>query len=120
MAKYLCVLVSGFLERSVEDVLVRHSSQARPTVSRYIERTLRIGNLNTERLCQLLAHFDEAWPNALAAELSNGGKDAIDSVHGLRNQVAHGTDVGLSLATITDYHQRIGRIVDRIDQLAAG
>jgi hypothetical protein len=44
-------------------------------------------------------------------------KDALDSVVDIRNKIAHGESVSLSLGTITQYHERIDEIIVYVEKL---
>jgi len=116
-ARYLCILTSGFVETMVTELALDHcrtcSSQR---VSNYVESQLkRLQNVNTERLCQFVGAFDPVWRDELEAFLEGERKDALDSVVNLRNKIAHGESVGLTLARIGEYRVRIVEIVDHVE-----
>ena len=89
-AKYLCILVSGYVESAVRELLLEHSRKhSGPTIQRYVERqTRRTTNFNSERLQQLLGNFDEAWRQDLVAFVVDEKKAALDSVVNLRNNTS--------------------------------
>ena len=120
-AKYLCVLVSGYVETSVKELLLEHSRRnAAPTLQRFVEaRTRRVANLNSERLQQLLGSFDPDWGKNLSLFLVDEKKDALDSVVDLRNKIAHGESIGLTYQRITEYFRHIQRVVGRVADLCA-
>ncbi len=119
-ARYLCVLVSGFLEQAVVELLVeyvrRHSDSR---VQEHVERRLRrkLTNLKKQGLIDVLGSFDPDWRRDLDAFLVDEYKDAVDGVVDLRNHIAHGRSVGITMATVRDYYLRIKDVVDRIAQL---
>jgi hypothetical protein len=55
-ARYLCVLVSGYLEKAITALVLEHSArQSAPSVQRYVEsQTRRLTNVNSQRLKELL------------------------------------------------------------------
>src|SRR5206468_3361500 len=62
-AKYLCVLVAGFLEQATVELAaewVRHRSDER-TLRHVLKRLERFQNPNRERLLQLIGSFDSDW-----------------------------------------------------------
>ncbi len=120
-AKYLCVLVSGYVETAVTELLLEHSRRnAAPTVQRYVEaRTRRLTNLNSERLQQLLGSFDQDWREDLSLLLVDEKKDALDSVVNLRNKIAHGDSVGVTYHRIAEYYRHISPVVERVADLCA-
>ena len=117
-ARYLCVLVSGFIEAAVAELAIEHCrSRADVRVNRYAARQLaRLQNLKTERLLQLMGAFDPDWLNDLERFVDGPRKDAIDSVIDLRNKIAHGDSVGLSYQRISEYYERVKEVVEFIAQ----
>ena len=115
-AKYLCVLTSGFLEQAVIALVLEHARvNASPTVQRYVESQLRrFTNAKAQRLVDLLGRFDPDWRIDLQAYLVDERKDAVDSVIDLRNTISHGQSVGLTLARIRNYCDRVNEVVDHI------
>lgn len=119
-ARYLCVLVSGFLEQAVVELLIeyarRHSNKQ---IQRHIDRTLRrkISNLNSQKLVQLLGAFDQEWSESLKRFLIDEPKDAVDSVINLRNAIAHGRPVGLTMTRIQKYYDHVKNVVDQISRI---
>ena len=111
-ASYLCILISGFLEKSVKTVLTTHSrARSAPSVARYVERTIRIGNLNAPRLVELVGHFDPEQRNSLKTFLTGERTDAINGIHSNRNHIAHGTDVDLTYLRVKHYYEKIKEVV---------
>jgi hypothetical protein len=62
-ARYLCVLVSGFLEQATIELLLEHvRNQASPSIQQHVERRLRqFTNANAQKLLELLGSFDADW-----------------------------------------------------------
>jgi len=120
-ARYLCVLVSGFLEKAVAELVLEHSRRsAGPTLQRYVEaNTRRFTNANSQRLKDLLGSFSPDWRSRLDAILVDESKDAVDSVVGLRHLIAHGGSAGVTYSRINEYYKRIRLVVDEIAGLCA-
>ena len=118
-AKYLCVLVSGFVETAVGELAVEHCrARSHKTVLSFSTSHLdRIQNLNAEKLTQFIRSFDSGWALRLVEFMEGQRKDALDSVIGLRNQIAHGQSVGLSLARITQYFDKVDELVVFVEKL---
>jgi hypothetical protein len=112
-SRYLCVLVSSYLEVSVREALSQYTrNRAQPNVLNYVESQLNwFQNPNLERISQLLGAFDPDISVKVAA-LDQATKDAINSINNNRNQIAHGRDVGIGVATITLYYSEAKRFVD--------
>lgn len=111
-SKYLCILVSGFLEKAVETLVAEYvGRRAHPSVHRYVSRTFKAGNLNTQRLLDVVGHFDPELHDRFALYLGDERRDAINSVFGNRNNIAHGDDVGISYHRVKDYYASIKQVV---------
>jgi len=65
----------------------------------------------------VVASFEKKWSVDLSAFMDGARKDALDSVVDLRNKIAHGESVSLSLGTISQYFERIDEIVVYIEKL---
>ncbi len=118
-ARYLCVLVSGFVEKATEAAAVAYCSRGYPVpVARYAARQLaRIQNLNSERLAQVVGSFDQTWRDDLVAFMEGPRKDALDSVIALRNQIAHGQSVTVTYSRIQSYYVLVKEVVAYIVEL---
>jgi hypothetical protein len=67
---------------------------------------------------ELVERFDGQWRLDLELVIDARIKNAIESVHDTRNNIAHGEDTGIGLANITDYYESIKSVVKRLDSLA--
>ena len=119
LARYLCVLVSGFLEQAVVELVLEHTRQrAAPSVQLFVESRLRrFANARAQRLIDLLGSFDSDWRVDLERLLVDERKDAVDSIIDLRNTIAHGRSAGVTFSRVTDYYREIKVVVDRIADL---
>jgi hypothetical protein len=118
-AKYLCVLVAGFLEQAIvallEDFTKRRSSSE---VFSYVEHELAYWtNPNTEKICQILGSFSQVWRERAEAYFIDEKRAHVNSLIALRHKVAHGESVGTTLSTIKAYSDTIGDVVDFVAQL---
>jgi hypothetical protein len=120
-ARYLCVLVSGYLEKSLSELIQEHSRQhGGPTLQRFVEKsTRRFTNTNCQKLKDLLGSFNADWRSKLDAVLIDELKDAIDSVISLRHLIAHGGSAGVTLSRVREYYLQIQVVVDEISDLCA-
>jgi len=120
-AKYLCILVSGYLEKAIAELVLELSRHnAAPSVQRFVEyHTRHLTNVNATRLIQLLGTFDPDWGKNLDQYIADERKAALDSVVGLRNQIAHGESVGVTFARVKSYYERIQAVIDRVADLCA-
>ncbi|CAN7171988.1 hypothetical protein LJR027_000224 [Terrabacter sp. LjRoot27] len=117
-ARYLCVLVSGYAEQSVKELIAHYSrtkSQAR--IQRYVGAQLkRVRNIDQEKLRQLLQSFDPKWWDDLLRDYADE-LAAFDSVATVRNGVSHGTDVGITMATVRQYFDQVSVVLDALSDV---
>jgi hypothetical protein len=118
-AKYLCVLVAGYLEKAVAELVLEHARRSgKATLQKYVEtNTKRFTNAKCEKLKALLGSFDNDWRNRLDLILKDEFKDAVDSLIGLRHQIAHGGSASVTYQRINDYYERIQMVVDEIAEI---
>lgn len=118
-ARYLCVLVSGFIEKAMCEVVFEHARRVgAPSLQRFVEAHAgRFTNANSEKVLQLLGTFDPDWRREVAVILVDEYKDAFDSVVSLRHQIAHGSSVGVTYVRIKNYFHAITHIIERIQRI---
>ena len=121
-ARYLCVLVNGYLEISLRAIYSQYARDcAAPNVASFVARRLaRLTNPNMEKIVQLTRSFNEAWGNALKGQTEGEIKNAIDSIYSNRNLIAHGSDTGISFARISNYYQEAVKLVKLIERQCIG
>ena len=118
LARFLIVLISGFLEKALTHVYSEHTTRAGGSrrVVRYVQRRLEtFQNPNAERILQLAGDFDPAWRDQLETFLAGERKDHVDSVVANRNQIAHGASVGITYSRARDYFKSVNDVVDFIE-----
>jgi len=118
-ARHLCVLVSGFLEQAVVELVLEHVRvHSHRSIQRHVERRLRrFTNAKANRLLELLGSFDPDWRTRLENYLIDEHKDAIDGIVNLRNAISHGQFVGVTMTRVQDYYGRVKEVVDHIADL---
>lgn len=113
-ARYLSVLLSGFIEVAVTELAAEYCrNRSVPEVARYAGRQLqRPQNLNSQRLMELVEAFDKGWRDELEQFLEGERKEAIDAVVNLRNRVAHGDSVTVTYRTVSEYFSAVKEVID--------
>jgi hypothetical protein len=119
LARYACVLTSGYLEESVRTVLGRWcAGKSHAHISSYVMRQLEwFTNPKLGKIVDLLGHFSLTWREAFEADLDNEEKDAIDSVVNNRHQIAHGRNVGISPIVMRRYFRCCQSAMHKLDQV---
>lgn len=118
-ARYLCVLVSGFIEDSVRSLLLEYvTAAAAPNVKSYVAEQLRyFTNAKMDSILTLVGHFNRAWAEQLRLATEGELKDAVDSIIARRHEIAHGKSSGLSYVYMRDYYDRAVVVIEKIEQL---
>lgn len=116
LAKYLCVLVSGYLEcnaRSISHTFFANSKPRREVLNFCEVNIDRFRNPEHERLRQ---YFSAVHPKG--REVVEGSADelkgAINSVVANRHLIAHGRTSGVSLAQVREYYTAIKELCDEL------
>lgn len=119
-ARYLCVLVCGFLERSVVELLLHYTNtHAQTSVTRYVTWRLKIGfqNPSKGKITETVGIFDRMWKDDLEAYIVEERHAAISSVLTQRNAIAHGDWSDITYTRIKTYYEDILDVVNRIADL---
>lgn len=120
-ARFLCILVTGYLEKAVAELVMEHARRSGgPTLQRYVElNTQRFTNATSKKLKSLLGSFNPDWERKLDTVLADEFKDAVDSLLGVRHMIAHGGSASITLSRVADYYKRIQHVIDEIADLCA-
>lgn len=121
-ARYLCVLVAGFIEKSLSEVALEHAKQnGSPTLQKYVERNVyKLTNANAEKVLAFVGSFSSTWRESMEHFIVDERKAALDSVYGLRNGIAHGKNVGLTYSQISSYYRCVKEVVRELEALCIG
>lgn len=113
-SRYLCVLVSGFLENSVELCLSEYTKRsAHANVSNFVSAKLRwFQNPRMGEILDLFGSFNPDWRTQLEAATSGQLSDSVNSIVGNRNRIAHGDSVSLSMSSLADYYKDALKVID--------
>ena len=117
-ARYLCILVSGFLETAIRAILTKYvSNAASPKVANYVDSKLReFQNPKMGKILELARLFSPEWEATIAEQTEGELKEAVDSIVANRNRIAHGEDVGITYARISHYYQDAIKVIDVIEK----
>lgn len=123
LAKHGIVLVCGFVERSVETVIMDKIAQrAHPRVQKFIRAHFKIGtNYNCEAIAQLLERFDVGWGTNFRAFLKTRDDlaEALRSAYDLRNSIAHGGTGNRGLRGVQDLYASSKEVVGGMEAATA-
>jgi len=118
LAKYLCVLSSGFIEACCRDIVKRYvSGKAHPKIVDYVVWTVdRFRNPKANRVLDLIGGFDKDGMDALRDNLDESVKDGVDSIVDNRNRIAHGRDVNVTIHRFREYHGRVCTFIKELER----
>jgi len=119
-ARYLVVLVSGFLENSIEAILLEFAEKkSSPEVAAHVARQLGFWtNPNCEKIIlSLFGAFNSDWRDKLQNYIIDEKNDSINSLVALRHKVAHGDYVGTTLSQVKQYYKTIIDVVEFMNEL---
>jgi hypothetical protein len=119
LVKYLCVVVSGFIETSVREIYSDYAqNKAHKYVANYVATKLkRFSSPKIKNILGLAACFSQNWRDELEKAVNE--KDirfAIDGLVDDRHHIAHGEDVGVTFGHIREYYAKAIDLVKLIEQ----
>lgn len=117
-ARYLCILVSGFLEVSVRAIYGEYArNKAVPYVANFVDSQLEFfRNPKMGSILDLTGAFSREWEEKLRDATEGQLKTAVDSVVANRHRISHGEDVGITYTRIKEYYASVLKVVEIIDE----
>lgn len=118
-ARYLCVLVSGYIERAIAQIVQEHARKnGSSTLHKFVAaKTSRFTSANPEKIMALLGSFNKDWHREIKEYLDEGSGDAINSVVTNRHKIAHGHDSQITFSQIRDHYTKAKGLVNRVEEL---
>lgn len=120
LAKYLCVLSSGFIENAIyhafSDIAQRSCSPS--IVLTYTKGHLfRIQNTNTEKIKEITKSFNpDWWANGLRDFLQTDNKgEAINYIFKDRHNIAHGRDSDITIDKLEEYLRKTVQVIKYLE-----
>ncbi|MDX1995896.1 MAG: HEPN domain-containing protein [bacterium] len=114
-SRYLCVLVSGYLEVAVYEIYSDYGAKrAAPEIANYVSSQLgEFQNPKMGKILTIVGGFNKEWRREIEDHPDYEEiKDAIDSIVNNRNKIAHGEDVNLSFHTLQPYYRNAVKLVE--------
>lgn len=117
-SRYLCVLVSGFLENSVEMCLAEYSKQRSDvTVSNFVQAKLRdFQSPRMGTIIELFACFNPQWRAEIEQATQGQLSDSVNSIVGNRHKIAHGESVSLSMSSLAAYYKDAAAVIALLER----
>ena len=120
-ARYLCVLVSGYLEVAVRATLRDFAArQVSPNVERFVDQQLnRFNNPKFARIIELTGSFSPLWAESLRDASEGEIKDHINSIVANRHLIAHGRDSEVTLVRVREWYSSAKKLIRELENLCA-
>lgn len=117
-AKYLCVLVSGLIEVGVREMYGQFAKdRSAPEVANFVARALgQFQNAKMNKILDLVGGFDPEWEEDLRTKTEGEVKDAVDSIVANRHIIAHGGQVGITIASMTRYYEAVKTLISIMEE----
>ena len=113
--RYFCVRVSGYLEQALaycgRSISARAAwGQAQTFALSWLNRP---PNPRADEVIRFVQRFDEAWAQELKDLLARDERgQSINALLGIRNDIAHGRNQGVSLVRAVEYLSIVDEIVE--------
>lgn len=118
-SKYLCILVSGFIEESLRVLLEKYcENKASANIQKFVGKKINdITNCKTEKIKRILLEFSSDWANEFTNKINDQIKTAIDNVVENRHKIAHGKSIGMSYHNISSYYNNVKKAVEILEEI---
>jgi len=105
LAQLMTIWASGYLEVSCREVLLEYTrKRANANVLEFVSYELsRFQNPKTGNIDTLIRRFDPGAADQLDGFAEGEIKDSVNSIVGIRHQIAHGRSANISVGRITQY-----------------
>jgi hypothetical protein len=118
-SKYLCILVSGFIEESLRVLLEKYcENKASANIQKFVGKKIdNITNCNTGKIKGILDDFSSDCGNEFTNKINDQIKTAIDNVVQNRHKIAHGKSIPMSYHNILNYYNNVKKAVEILEEI---
>lgn len=117
-SRYLCVLISGFLEVSIQTLYTEYAKdKASPRIANFVQAHVTdFKNPNMEKVLNIARSFSPDWADTLETATQDKIKASIDSIVAVRHLIAHGKSVGMSFSNVSQYYGDAVALIELIEE----
>lgn len=119
IAKYVCILCSGFLENAVHFIYTDYVKKetVSPSVISFMTITLnKILNPNSDKFKSIAKSFKAEWEPLLSTFLQEEERStALNYIIRDRHKIAHGKDSDITLTRIREYHNKTVEVIKYLE-----
>lgn len=115
LSRYFCVRVAGFLEQAVASIsrATCERTSGGPALAFGLSWLERVPNMRSGELTKHVHRFGPSYSEPFTKYLlADERGERINALMGIRNQIAHGKDQGVSLRQALDYYRVVNEVVD--------
>ena len=110
---YLCVRISGFLENSVQIILLEYvqSKTSDVPTQNFVVNNLKYVSADYNNILATFRRFDVDWRTTLKNNNVQQYKPVLNNLVKNRNQIAHGRDSKITIQELQSYFTQIQALV---------
>lgn len=118
LSKHLCIVVSGWLETSVKEILYNYvQNKSHKHVANFVSKKLKhFSSPNMDNILAVTGSFSLQWKENIETAVEGEIKDAVNSVVANRHNIAHGVDVNVTFSRISAYYPKVVAAVQILEQ----
>ncbi|MCH7472737.1 hypothetical protein IIA79_07295 [bacterium] len=115
--RYLCVLVSGWIEIAVQELFTEYCRRRSDTrLHRFEQRHFsKVYNCKLGKVLDLAELFDDDWKEQLARDTAGPVKEAVNAIVTNKNKIAHGKPDNISFIRIRDYYADAKKLIAMLE-----
>jgi len=119
LAKYLCIISSGFLEESVRNIFGQFvKNKSHLYVANYVDdRLYYFQNAKADEIIKLAYSFSKKWGDDLKDYMTDERKDSINTIVNNKNLIAHGKNSGITYSAMQKNWENSKEVVEFIKLL---
>jgi hypothetical protein len=119
LAKYVCILCSGFLENAIKAIYIDYIKKEGASSSILSFTTVNLNkilNPNTTKFREVAKSFKTEWDEPLKTFFGNEERgSALHYIMRDRHKIAHGKDSDITLTRIKEYHVKMIELVEFLE-----
>lgn len=117
-SRYLCVLVAGFVETSVQSVYSDYAgTKSHVNITRFVNSTMqRFQNSNMQKILDMTRSFNPIWAEEIEDFSNPRVRDSINSILANRNLIAHGKSTEITVGRLQPWYKDAVSLIEFMQQ----
>ena len=113
-SRYLCVLVAGFIETSVQSVYSDYAeTKSHANITRFVDMNMqRFRNPNMQKILDMTRSFNPTWAKEMEEFSNDRVRDSINSILVNRNLIAHGKSTEITVGRLQPWYKDAVSLID--------